>query len=456
MANGVKLNSAAALVIGATVLGGFGLMSNLPSSKNPNKALAEKINRVMDNPNLRVAQTRSASNKGQDVNKNDGNPFGSTTTYHSYTWDVCEEWLDAETCKKWLDPYVSQHGFGDEKSVLEGKIAEIYAGKKNNKSENQWAIWNVQAKSGQSIKDEQGRLNRKGLSKFELTDDVKKELDKVGKDAAGDLMVQAVDKDEPKETMPNLDSLRAMAGSLTMAYRNNLVGLLGGLRRNAAGIEIPGGANLTDCNVIMSQQNSEETDEKLRDQGPLEEMTRNMDLDQRVQLCRQMMSESVRTVNPQVKDGQITGGDPNSEQIDQWRIRANIELVDNLKKDPSSIVKPADANLTKEEVGSAVVINENGNEKTVYELPKDQIEEYNQMLKKAAQSYSDFSKATKGHIADESSRILAHQINGPINAVKLNLSEKSRKNLGGEKVSTLPTNELEMSPQDLINTAANK
>jgi hypothetical protein len=456
MANGSKLNSVTALVIGATIIGGFGLMSSSPSSQNPNKSLAEKINRVMDDPNIRVAQTRSASGKGQDVNKNDGNPFGSTTTYHSYTWDVCEEWLDAETCKKWLDPYVSQHGFGDEKSVLEGKIASLYAGMRENKSENQWAIWDVQAKSGQSIKDEQGRLNRKALTKFELKEDVKQELDKVGKDAAGDLMVQAVDKDEPKETMPNLDSLRAMAGSLTMAYRNNLVGLLGGLRRNAEGIEIPGGVNLTDCNVIMSQQNSEETDEKLRDQGPLNETTRNMDLEQRVQLCRQMMSESVRTVNPQVKDGQITSGDPNSEQVDQWRIRASIELVDNLQKDASSIAKPADANLTQEEVASPVVISENGNEKTIYETPKDQIEAYNEMLKKSAQSYKDFSKATIGHISDESNRILANQINGPINGVKLNLAEKSRRDLSSEKVSTIPTNELEMTPQDLINTAASK
>ncbi|NBT59844.1 hypothetical protein EBT16_13780 [bacterium] len=232
MGIGDKFNSAAALVVGASLVGGLSLVGTSSSGKNPNKALAQKISRVMDDPNIRVAQTRSASGKKQDVNKNDANPFGSTTTYHSYTWDVCEEWLDAETCKKWLDPYISQHGFGDEKSVLEGKIASLYAGMRENKSDNQWAIWNVQTKAGQSIKDEQGRLNRKALTKFELKEEVKEELDKIGKDTAGDLMVKTVDQDESKETMPNMESLRAIAGSLTMAYRNNLVGLLGGLWRN--------------------------------------------------------------------------------------------------------------------------------------------------------------------------------------------------------------------------------
>jgi len=453
MGIGDKFNSAAALVVGASLVGGLSLVGTSSSGKNPNKALAQKISRVMDDPNIRVAQTRSASGKKQDVNKNDANPFGSTTTYHSYTWDVCEEWLDAETCKKWLDPYISQHGFGDEKSVLEGKIASLYAGMRENKSDNQWAIWNVQTKAGQSIKDEQGRLNRKALTKFELKEEVKEELDKIGKDTAGDLMVKTVDQDESKETMPNMESLRAIAGSLTMAYRNNLVGLLGGLWRNTKGVEIPGGVNYTDCNIIMSNQNSEETDEKLRDQGPLDDKTRDMDLEKRVQLCRQMMNQSVRTVNPEVKGDQIASGDPNKEQIDQWRVRANIDLVDDLTKEASSITKPSDANLTQEEVGSAVVLSENGNEKTVYELPKDQIGAYNEMLKTAAQSWQQFSKGTIGHISDESDRILSHQIKGPINAVKLNLANKSRRDLAGEKTSQLPINDLEMTPQELIQTA---
>ena len=266
-------------------------------------------------------------------------------------------------------------------------------------------------------------------------------------------MVKTVDQDESKETMPNMESLRAIAGSLTMAYRNNLVGLLGGLWRNTKGVEIPGGVNYTDCNIIMSNQNSEETDEKLRAQGPLDDKTRDMDLEKRVQLCRQMMNQSVRTVNPEVKGDQIASGDPNKEQIDQWRVRANIDLVDDLTKEASSITKPSDANLTQEEVGSAVVLSENGNEKTVYELPKDQIGAYNEMLKTAAQSWQQFSKGTIGHISDESDRILSHQIKGPINAVKLNLANKSRRDLAGEKTSQLPINDLEMTPQELIQTA---
>lgn len=451
---GGKINPVKALMMGAAIAGGLGLFGNSQSNQNPNKALAQKISKIMDDPNIRVAQTRSASGKKQEVNKNDANPFGSTTTYHSYTWDLCEEWRDAETCQKWLDPYVSSHGFGDEKSVLEGKIASLYAGMRDNKNDNTWAIWDIQAKNGQSVQDEQGRLNRKALSKFELKEEVKEELEKIGKDAAGDIMVKAIDKDEPKETMPNMESLRAIAGSLTMAYRNNLVGLLGGLWRNTKGVEIPGGVNYTDCNVIMSNQNLEETDEKLRDQGPLDDKTRDSELEKRVQLCQQLMNQSIKTVNPQVDGDQIVSGDVNSEQIDQWRVRANIELVDNLAKDASSIKKPADASLTQKEVGSAVVLSENGNEKTVYELPKDQIKAYNEMLKSAAQSWQQFSQETIGHVPDESNRIESHQINGPINAVKLNLANKAQRNLAGESVSQLPTNELEMTPQELIEKAS--
>ncbi|MFM8269307.1 MAG: hypothetical protein ACKN9V_03885 [Pseudomonadota bacterium] len=451
---GGKLNSLKAVAIGATIAGGIGILGTSTLKTNPNKALADKINKIMDNPNLRVAQTQSATGKGQAVNKNDGNPFGSTTTYHSYTWDVCEEWLDAETCKKWLDPYVSQHGFGDEKSVLEGKVSSLYAGMRDKKSENDWAIWNVQAKAGQSVKDEQGRLNRKGLAKFALKDEVKEELTKVGEDAARELMVQAVDKDEPKETMPNMESLRAMAGSLTMAYRNNLVGILGGLWRNKPGVEIPGGVNLTDCNVITSNQNSEETDEKLRDQGPLNETTRNVDLEKRVQLCQQLMAQSVRTVNPQVDGEQISSGDPNKEPIDEALARLGIAVVDDLTKNVSNLPKPADLNLTQEQLASAVSISENGTEKTVYEMPKDQIEAYNEMLKNAADSWKQMSNQTKGHIASNENLILSHQVKGPISAVKINLAKKAQRNLAGENVSTLPTNDFEMTPQELIDRAS--
>lgn len=442
-----------AVVVGAAIAGGAGLFSgSQKTTQDAKQSLADMVNQILKNPKIQVAQSGAANSKS--VNRGDGNSFMSPTTYHSYTWDYCEKWVGTDLCEKWLDPYVSDHGFGSQQSALEGKVAQLYAANRDTKTDSQWAIWDIAVKGGQQAQDEYGRLNRKALSKFELREDIKNELRELGRDAALDLLAGTVGKDEPKETMPSMEGLRAIAGNLTVAYRNNLVGLLGGLWRNTEGVEVPGGENYTGCEAIMNEQNSEETDEKLYRQGPLAESTRNIELEKRIQLCRQLMSQSVRMVNPQVQGDQIVSGDPNTEQIDQWRIRANIELMDDLGKNASEITKPADATLTEKDVASEIVVNENGKETVMYELPKDQIEAYNAMLEKAAKSQEAVAKTTIGHIPDDSRAILSNKLKDSVSAVEINgLSREMKEYFKGEKVNTIEDFTPEMTPQELIQTA---
>lgn len=445
MGLGDKINSIKAIVIGTAVVGTAGLVGSKETS------LQDSLNKVLKHSNAKVAQ---APSKGSQLNKGDGNSSNSTTTYHSYAWDYCEEWVGADLCKKWLDPYISDHGFSADKSALEGKIAEIYSGMRENKSASSWAIWDVAVKAGQEIQDEQGRLNRKALTKFEIKEEVKEELKKLGREAALDNLVDAVDKDAPKDTIPNSMALRALAANYTQAYRNNLVGLLGGIRRMKEGVEVPGGENLLSCDSILSEAKSEETDEKLSAQAPLTDKALDTGLEKRIQLCRQMMQTSIRMVNPTAQGDQIVSGDPNTEQIDEWRVRANLEILDDLTKDGNNIEKPSDANLTQRELSSEMIVTEDDKEKTIYELPKDQIEAYNKMLENSAKAQAAVSKMTIQHIADNSKQIESNKIKGPISAIELNgLTPAQKKYLGEEKVNSVQEFRPELTPEDLIQTS---
>ncbi|NBW99849.1 hypothetical protein EBR03_09805, partial [bacterium] len=124
---GVKTTSIRNLVAGTAISGALAITVFTGSSQNSKKTLAEKINAATQSANMKVAQVRSKSSSSKDFNQNDGNAFGSTTTYHSYTWDYCQNWVGQDLCEKWLDPYISEHGFGGEQSVLEGKVASIYS-----------------------------------------------------------------------------------------------------------------------------------------------------------------------------------------------------------------------------------------------------------------------------------------------------------------------------------------
>jgi len=422
------------------------------SSKMAEQSQAEMISQISTDERLRVAQTEGSGKKGNQL---DGNPSKAPTTHHAYGWSACLKWLDAKTCEKWLDPFVAGHGFDKDSSALEKLTAQFWTMFSGEKSGNVWTLWNVETRNGMPVADDQGRLNQENLVKYDLRREVKEEIEKLAKDSAQDLLIRTVGKEESKETMPNMEGLRAIAANLTVSYRNNLLGILGASRRNAEGIEIPGGENLVSCDVIEKPQNEEEPDPKLFEQGELKESTRNTDLQQRVELCRQIMSKPYKMVNPTVENGEIVEGDPNTEQVAQALTRINLELIDELGKDANSVTKPADIELTKEQVASAVVIgNDDGKEETIYELPKDQIEAYNTMLDKAAEAQKEVSRLTIGHLPDNSSQIKNNKLDDSVSLVQLNsLTKQMEKDLKGQKVILPDAKNIQETPVDLIQLA---
>jgi len=452
---GVKTSSIRNLVAGTAIAGAIGLtLTSTKDSKTAKKELAQKLNAISENVNLKVAQVQgSGSQAGKEFNRNDGNAFSANTTYHSYTWDYCENWIGEDLCEKWLDPYVSQHGFTGDQSVLEGKVASLYQQMKETYKGDggKYAIWDIKLKSGESLKDEQGRLNRKALSQFSLSKEAREAIDSVGVEAARAAMAETFDEKDSKDTMPNMEALRTIAKNLTISYRNNLVAKLGEIRRMKKGVEMTGGENYAGCDAL-----ADETDEHPK-QGELSDEAKNAGFEQRMQLCKQMMSASVSAVNPTVKDGQVVSGDANDEQVDEWRARVNIAVLDNLGVDPNSIPKPSDATLTEREISSEMISysKDGTKEEIVYETPKAQIEAYNEMLETAAKQQAEISKSTIGHLPNLGQNITKNKITpGQVSAVEINGLTKQMKNeLKGEQVVGANVKAMEMTPEELIQTA---
>lgn len=452
---GVKTSSIRNLVAGTAIAGAIGLaLTSAKDSQSAKKELAKKLNSISDNVNLKVAQVQAnGSQAGKEFNRNDGNAFSANTTYHSYTWDYCENWIGEDLCEKWLDPYISQHGFTGDQSVLEGKVASIHQQMKETYKGDggKYAIWDIKLKSGESLKDEQGRLNRKALTEFSISKEARDAIEKVGVDAARTAMAETFDEKDSKDTMPNMESLRTIAKNLTISYRNNLVAKLGEIRRMKQGVEMTGGENYAGCDAL-----ADETDEHPK-QGELSDDAKNAGFEERMKLCRQMMSTSVRDVNPTVKEGQVVSGDANDEQVDEWRARVNIAVLDNLGIDPNSIPKPSDAALNEREISSEMITysKDGTKEEIVYETPKEQIAAYNEMLETAAKQQAEISKRTIGHLPNLGQNIRANRITpGQVSAVEINgLTKEMRNNLKGQKVLGADVKALEMSPEELIQTA---
>jgi hypothetical protein len=176
-----------------------------------------------------------------------------------------------------------------------------------------------------------------------------------------------------------------------------------------------------------------------------------------MQLCKQMMSASVSDINPAVKDGQVVSGDASDEQVDEWRARVNIAVLDNLGVDPNSIPKPSDATLTEREISSEMISysKDGTKEEIVYETPKAQIEAYNEMLETAAKQQAEISKSTIGHLPNLGQNIRKNKITpGQVSAVEINgLTKQMKNDLKGEQVVGANVKAVEMTPEELIQTA---
>lgn len=434
------------------------------------KKLADKLMKLSQSLDMKEARyPESKGGGGKDYDANTGNSFTSNTTYHSYVWDYCENWVGPNNCNKWLDPYVSSHGKDGDRSPLEGVVWEDYQARKQQGAPaqaDQYAIWQVRSKGG-AIIDQQGRLDRGQLAEFKLLPDVAAKIGKIGSDTATRQINLTFEEGEKEaNTMPNMESLRFMASRWTRMFRNRMVANLGELRASDKPIEFGLGEDKADCDqylaVLRTEMDRFRLEERLDVQARQEFDTRTTRLEQRYALCQKMRQQDVMAVNPTVQGDEIVEAGPNGEQIDKWRTRVQIATMDFVGIDPNALPKPADEEVKKEDYTQAMteygVGGLPGGEK--YMTNAEQLQGYNEALQDAAQGFKEVS-ARSGQIRDNSAEVLKYQIKaGTVNMVQLNsltgemkseLSDTGfpRTNDGGDRN---PETYLERTPAELTVT----
>lgn len=466
MISGGSKKLRAVLAAGA-VVGGLGLL-NEPNEQDAINQLARSVQNTFQNIDVKVAQTpNSKSGSGQQYDRNTGNAFGSTSTYHSYTWDYCLKWVGTESCSKWLDPYVSSHGFGDDQSPLEGAVARKWEELKevNKGQDGKFAIWEIATKDGASATDSSGRLNRSALTKWDLLPEVKEEVEKVGDETALRAIASTYDSTESdSNTMPTMENLRALAQSYTYMIRNNLVAKLGETRRMRDDIQMPGGEDYANCQSVIAEARlvatQGNTDQRIYNQAPLSIEARTYTLAERAALCEKMMNAPIYQANPEVRENNVVSGNAGKESYEEWKIRMNLASIDFAGADATKLSRPRDAVLTEEEQVSSYWEYDAGgaNRRLVKSTVAEQLNEYNQQLENAAAQL----KAMSGYnpfIVDVSNEIRANQIDpGSKNLMQINgLTREMRgelKKSNNPQVATPVPEVAEQSAAELVITAA--
>ncbi len=318
--------------------------------------LAEKLQQLGSSLAMKEASNReSGGGGGQSFNRNDGNSFSSDTTYHSYVWNYCMNWIGNRVCERWLDPYVAIHGLGGERSQLEKAIAEAWLANEKRVSKDQYKIWNVQSTG--PLTDVDGKLDKRSLKRWELTPEVKNLAAQEGIKVANKQMASTYGTDEEERkgnTMPNMESLRTMASRWTKMYRNRLVAMLGEIRSSDQPVEFMLGEDRADCSQYLDELKRDPDpmgiEERVRTQPLLDPITRAQQIEKRYNLCRQMKRQNVYAVNPTADGDQVKPGSKEGEGIDAWRARVNIATIDYAGIDPNSLPKPSNAVLTRQDV----------------------------------------------------------------------------------------------------------
>lgn len=442
--------------------------------------LAEKLMKVSKDVSVNEARYKDGQGGGaQEFDRNTGNPFKSNTTYHSYVWDYCMQWQGYNNCQKWLDPYVSIHGIegGADQSPLEGAVGKFWQQMKkpgDTGAGGSYGIWDVKSKGQGSVLDEQGKLDRSQLTKFVLKKDVAKSVEQIGYDTATKAVGNAFDENAQKNDMPNMESLRLMAGRYTRMYRNRMVANVGELRAADKGIEFSLGEDSPDCSSYLQWMKTDKeetkTEDRLQPQAQLDFETRTNDLKKRYEMCMKVRNAPINMVNAKMVGDKVSSGGKDSEQIDKWRSRAAVATVDYGGIDPNDIPKPSDAELTEDEVKSKIgEWKDGGMEMTVRkETNGKQFDEYNKQLQEAAQGMKEVS-ARSPFFADASDQILENQIQkGSKSLVEVNgLTKEMKLELQGTKMPHIekkgeapsqpnPDKNLEQTPSQLTFTSSAK
>ena len=446
---------------------GLGERLTVGDEQSAREELANKLLKLSRSLDMKeAAEPTSKGEGGKDYNSNDGNSFTSNTTYHSNVWSRCLEWIGGQFCNRWLDPFVSPHGFGADKSPLEAIVGQAWQNRKVDEDVGgtNYAIWEVNRIGGGSNLDVDGKFDRKGLIDWRLQDDVRKAVEKVGSDTAIRQISLTYDDNTGKgqNTMPNIESLRVMASRWTKMMRNRLVTNIGESRAMKPGIEFALGEEIPDCESYLTAVENDQDlvliEERIQAQGSLAPATLANSLQQRYESCVKLRNASVYAVNASYQDGEVSQGDPNDEAIDEWKSRLNIAAIDFAGIDPNELPKPGAGVLKEEDLSTEMRDYAEGG--LTYEMvrktPREQLDSYNKNLEEAAAGMEAVTSRS-GVIVDNSDRIREFKIEaGKMNAIRINdITPEMRQELAvtpfpaNREPASDPSLNLEQTPSTL-------
>ncbi len=457
-----------------SLLGGAVPLLAETAAENENRAreeLSKRLLKLSQTLDMKEAKYEESGASGKAFDANTGNSFLSNMTIHYNVESVCREWIGSTQCKQWLDPFISEHGFGGDFSPLEGVVAQAWKQRQTIDTSDSYRIWEVKRDGGGRNTDPRDqKFDRSGITDWRLLPEVQKKVAEVGEQTAVRQIALTYDDDAPKNgstnVMPNMEALRMVASRWTKMFRNRLVANLADMRVGDQPTEFLLNEERPDCESYVNQmkalKNRIDGRDRYEMQAELHYNTEVLSLQQRYKACVALRKAPVDTANAQAVGDKVAEGDPESERIDKWRTRLNIAAIDRVGIDVNSLPKPSNAAVARRDLASEMAVWDEGGQKIVRRKAltnAQQLESYNNNLELAAVGMKEVAMRS-GNIVDNSKAVQKHKIqNGQVNAVRLNsltsemrneLKETSMRQSGVMKGT--PENNLEQTASELAIT----
>jgi hypothetical protein len=411
------------------------------------KSLTELVDRSNKNVETSVATTPEETKNGA-FNSDDKISSLSSITFHTNNDALCLKSKDSgkpdgANCQEWLDKDVSEHGKHADSSPLERTIYSMWEGAKQKISDAAYRIWDIALKPGQSLLDDNGRLNIASLSKYELNEDARKSAEALGDKSADQALRNSLGDEAPKageQVSPPPEALRAIAVNITRAMANSATAKWAGIQTAKKGVEV---ITSVDSNSqkyqseVQKNSNSASGEERLQAQAPLDQETQGLSLEERVAKAEALKKVQTDLANPTFEGDKVVGGDPNQERVDEWAYRATLKQLADPFSSVAETQRPKDIQLSDRQIASELPVADESQDggstqvKMQMQTPKDQIEAYNQQLELAAKNMEV--------IASEESRFV-------------NTAEKIRSNKLKPGESILTINDLTPAQKKELNT----
>ncbi len=440
--------------------------------------MSEKLMEINRFDDVKIGQRPESAPSG-GVNKRDGNPEDSLTTYHANVRQICLNWLSPNYCDRWLPPHVSEHGEKPEdRSPLEEMVWNENLqhsdgqGRPNviqNGDQLSYGVLDITARGGGSPLDADGKLDYSRIKDMRLKPEAAKKAQQIGARTAERNLKQAAKIKAKKNDTPDgflpPESLRLMAGRWTQMLRNTLVASLGEAFTAGKPVEFNTDESAHNCDEYLAalQKNMDRfrAEERRDPQANLDIDTRTRSLEERYAMCMKLRQASVYTVNPQPNGQQ---GSTENEDVDKWRYRASIASLDFVGIDPNTVQKPSDVQFEKGEYTQEMASYDNGATKMelTYKTNAEQLQGYNQVLADAAAGVAAVAARTPW-VRDYGKQVLQYVLpiaqapgDNSVNAVENNGMTRSQKKdlegtsfaaseFGRDSASDLPMRPVDVS-----------